>query len=63
MLKILTSDKAHPSLPLFIFPSSFNFWWPLGIVFAIGKEGKEIWDWFLAMGESLIVKFLPMALR
>ena len=57
MLKILTSDKAHPPLSIPFFLASI--WWPLGIVFAIGKEG---WDWF-GYGRKLgLIKFLPMAL-
>jgi hypothetical protein len=40
MLKILTSDKALHFLYCFFLAS---IWWPLGIVFAIGKE---VWDWF-----------------
>ena len=40
MLKLLTSDKALHFLYCFFLAS---IWWPLGIVFAIGKEG---WDWF-----------------
>jgi len=40
MLKILTSDKALHFLYSFFLAS---IWWPLGIVFAIGKE---VYDWF-----------------
>jgi hypothetical protein len=40
MLKLLTSDKALHFLYCFFLAS---IWWPLGIVFAIGKE---VWDWF-----------------
>ena len=40
MLKILTSDKALHFLYCFFLAS---IWWPLGIVFAIGKE---VYDWF-----------------
>jgi hypothetical protein len=40
MLKLLTSDKALHVLYSFFLAS---IWWPLGIVFAIGKE---VWDWF-----------------
>ena len=38
MLKILTSDKALHFLYCFFLAS---IWWPLGIVFAVGKE---VWD-------------------
>ena len=56
MLKILTSDKALHFLYSFFLAS---IWWPLGIMFAIGKEG---WDWF-GYGRKLgLIKFLPMAL-
>ena len=40
MLKILTSDKALHFLYSFFLAS---IWWPLGIVFA---TGKEVYDWF-----------------
>ena len=40
MLKILTSDKALHFLYSFFLAS---IWWPLGIMFAIGKE---VYDWF-----------------
>ena len=39
MLKILTSDKALHFLYCFFLAS---IWWPLGIVFAIGKEVYDI---------------------
>ena len=39
MLKLLTSDKALHFLYCFFLAS---IWWPLGIVFAIGKEGWDI---------------------
>ncbi len=56
MLKLLTSDKALHFLYSYFLAS---IWLPLGIVFAIGKEG---WDWF-SYGRKLgLIKFLPMAL-
>ena len=49
-------DKVLHFLGCFFLAS---IWWPLGIVFAIGKEG---WDWF-SYGRKLgLKKFLPMAL-
>ena len=39
-MKLLTSDKALHFLYSFFLAS---IWWPLGIVFAIGKE---VYDWF-----------------
>ncbi len=55
-MKLLTSDKALHFLYCYFLAS---IWLPLGIVFAIGKEG---WDWF-SYGRKLgLVKFLPMAL-
>ena len=55
-MKLLTSDKALHFLYCFFLAS---IWLPLGIVFAIGKE---VWDWF-DYGQKLgLVKFLPMAL-
>ena len=58
MLKLLTSDKALHFLYSFFLAS---IWWPLGVVFAIGKE--RVWDWF-GYGRKLgLIKFLPMALR
>jgi len=39
-MKLLTSDKALHFLYCFFLAS---IWLPLGIVFAIGKE---VWDWF-----------------
>ena len=54
MLKLLTSDKALHFLYSFFLAS---IWWPLGIVFAIGKE---VLDWF-DYGKKLgLRKFLPM---
>ena len=56
MMKILPPDKALHFLYCFFLAS---IWWPLGIMFAIGKEG---WDWF-SYGRNLgLKKFLPMAL-
>lgn len=40
LLKLLTSDKALHFLYCFFLAS---IWWPLGIVFALGKE---VMDWF-----------------
>ena len=56
MLKILTSDKALHFLYSFLLAS---IWWPLGIVFAIGKE---VYDWFKYGRKLGLIKFLPMAL-
>jgi len=56
MLKLLTSDKALHFLYSFFLAS---IWWPLGIVFAIGKE---VYDWFKYGRKLGLVKFLPMAL-
>ncbi len=56
MLKILTSDKALHFLYSFFLAS---IWWPLGIVFAIGKE---VYDWFKYGKKLGWKKFLPMAL-
>ena len=56
MLKILTSDKALHFLYSFFLAS---IWWPLGIGFAIGKEG---WDWFKYGRKLGLIKFLPMTL-
>ena len=56
MLKLLTSDKALHFLYCYFLAS---IWLPLGIVFAIGKEG---WDWFKYGRKLGLVKFLPMAL-
>ena len=56
MLKILTSDKALHFLYCYFLAS---IWWPLGIVFAIGKE---VYDWFKYGRKLGLVKFLPMAL-
>ena len=39
MLKLLTSDKALHFLYCYFLAS---IWWPLGIVFAIGKEVYDI---------------------
>ena len=39
-MKLLTSDKALHFLYCYFLAS---IWWPLGIVFAIGKE---VYDWF-----------------
>ncbi len=56
MLKLLTSDKALHFLYSFFLAS---IWWPLGIVFAIGKE---VYDWFKYGRKLGLIKFLPMAL-
>ena len=56
MLKLLTSDKALHFLYCFFLAS---IWWPLGIVFAIGKE---VYDWFKYGRKLGLVKFLPIAL-
>ena len=56
MLKILTNDKALHFLYSFFLAS---IWWPLGIVFAIGKE---VYDWFKYGRKLGLIKFLPMTL-
>ena len=56
LLKLLTSDKALHFLYSFFLAS---IWWPLGIVFAIGKE---VYDWFKYGSKLGLKKFLPMAL-
>ena len=53
-MKLLTSDKALHFLYSFFLAS---IWWPLGIVFAIGKE---VYDWFSYGKETK--GFLGMAL-
>jgi hypothetical protein len=55
MLKLLTSDKALHFLYSFFLAS---IWWPLGIVFAIGKE---VYDWFKYGKKLGLRKFLPMS--
>ena len=56
MLKLLTSDKALHFLYCYFLAS---IWWPLGIVFAIGKE---VYDWFKYGRKLGLIKFLPMTL-
>ena len=55
-MKLLTSDKALHFLYCFFLAS---ICWPLGIVFAIGKE---VYDWFSYGSKLGLKKFLPMAL-
>jgi hypothetical protein len=53
--------KAHKDKVLHFLYCFFlaSIWWPLGIVFAIGKE---VYDWFKYGRKLGLVKFLPMAL-
>ena len=53
---LVKNDKAWHFLACYFLAS---IWWPLGVVFAIGKE---VLDWFSYGSKLGLKKFLPMAL-